>query len=527
MIHEIERSVRIRCFNRPATFKKEIARSLDVKEEEVNYIKVLKKSLDARGYYPMYHVQMKVYTGTDKYETPYRQLTLPTRLPGKSVVVCGAGPAGLFAAYTLAMSGCKPILLERGKDIHRRKKDVGLLCQEGIVNPESNYCFGEGGAGCFSDGKLYTRSNKRGDVQHILDVLVHFGADPSICYEAHPHIGSDCLPGIIEKMRNALIIAGGEVHFETRVDDFILDKANTCVGVVDQNGKEYRGAGVIIACGHSAENIYQWFYKHQYAIQGKDWAMGVRIEHPQEVIDLMQYRKPAASLDLPPAEYGFANQVEDRGVFSFCMCPGGMIIPSMTTSNRFLVNGMSGSDRSSPWANSGVIVTVRQSDADMYKEEYGPLSGLKYQQLIEERFSVANQLKAPAQKLVDFLKNEETTILEATSYPLGVWSAPLHEMLPSFMVKALQTGISEFGRKKPSYICEQAMLVGLESRTSSTVVLPRNTETLEHIQIKHLYPCGEGAGYAGGITSSAIDGVNCAQKLLWNLKREIVKSMNL
>lgn len=526
MIQEIELPIRPRCLHRQRAFYQEVARNIGVQPDEIRHIEILRQSIDGRGRFPIYRVAMRVYTEPDTYRPPFRNVQLPAMLKGKPVLVVGAGPAGLFAAYTLAMSGHKPILLERGRDVHRRKVDVGNLCQRAELDTESNYCFGEGGAGCFSDGKLYTRSNKRGDVQHILDVLIHFGADPAIAYEAHPHIGSDVLPQIVERMRNALIMAGGEVHFETRVDDFLLE-GNRCVGVRARNGKEYRASAVVLACGHSSVDIYNWFHTRGYAIEGKDWAMGVRLEHPQELIDIMQYRQRAADWELPPAEYGFSTQVGDRGVFSFCMCPGGMIIPSMTEPGRFLVNGMSGSRRASAWANAGIVVSVRQSDAEAYRAEFGPLAGLKFQQALEEKFAALDPAMAPAQRLTDFLQGRESADLPSTSYPLGAYAAPLHEILPPFIADSLREGLGEICRKRSIFYTSEAVMMGLESRTSSTVVLPRNPETFEHIQIKNLYPCGEGAGYAGGITSSAIDGVNCAHRLLWNLKREIAISMNI
>ena len=439
------------------------------------------------------------------------------------VIIIGAGPAGMFAALKLLMRGFKPVILERGKDVHARKFDMAKLSTEGVVNPDSNYCFGEGGAGTFSDGKLYTRSSKRGDIREVLHQLVLFGADPSILIDAHPHIGSDKLPIVVENIRKCIIEHGGEYHFDSRVTDIekledgsfkvTVSSPGEASGEASGEAVTYASRKVILATGHSARDIYEMFHGKGWELQAKGFALGVRVEHPQSLINKIQYHGKYQPY-MPTAEYSFVTQVLDRGVFSFCMCPGGILVPAATAEGELVLNGMSNSQRNSKWANSGVVVQIEPEDFPEYAQ-YGPLALLRFQQDIERKmFEYTGSLKAPAQRMMDFCRRIPSANLPKSSYHPGVENAPLHELLPEHVSLRLKYAFPEIGNKKMhGYYTNDALVLGVESRTSSPVRIPRDPETLEHVQIAGLYPCGEGAGYAGGIVSSALDGINCAAKI--------------
>ena len=517
---------------------------------QVKY-RIMRRSIDARNDI-LYRYRIEVYK-PDEVMPEYVLEEYKDVSAAEPVIIIGAGPAGMFAALRLLMKGLKPVILERGKDVHQRKFDMAKLSKEGLVNPDSNYCFGEGGAGTFSDGKLYTRSSKRGDIREVLHQLVRFGADPSILIDAHPHIGSDKLPIVVENIRNCIIEHGGEYHFDSRVTD-IVKKGDGSFDVIVSSGLPVAagndgksgagndgksgagndgksGAGndvasssptrsgiyssrkVILATGHSARDIYEMFDRKGWELQAKGFALGVRVEHPQSLINRIQYHGKYQPY-MPTAEYSFVTQVLDRGVFSFCMCPGGILVPAATASGELVLNGMSNSQRNSKWANSGVVVQIEPEDFPEYAQ-YGPLALLQFQKDVERKmFEYTGSLKAPAQRMMDFCRRIPSSGLPQTSYHPGAANAPLHELLPEHVSLRLKYAFPEIGNKKMhGYYTNEALLLGVESRTSSPVRIPRDPETLEHTQIAGLYPCGEGAGYAGGIVSSALDGINCAAKI--------------
>lgn len=493
-------------------------KALGVSPKIKNQLKyrILRRSIDARNDI-LYRYRVEVAKPEEVFEEyvleDYKDVS-----SAEPVIIIGAGPAGMFAALKLLMRGFKPVILERGKDVHARKFDMAKLSREGIVNPDSNYCFGEGGAGTFSDGKLYTRSSKRGDIREVLHQLVKFGADSSILIDAHPHIGSDKLPIVVENIRNCIVEHGGEYHFNSRVTDIVkLSDGSFNVVVTDPEQNEgtvtYTSKKVILATGHSARDIYEMFYQKGWEIQAKGFALGVRVEHPQSLINKIQYHGKYQPF-MPTAEYSFVTQVLDRGVFSFCMCPGGILVPAATASGELVLNGMSNSQRNSKWANSGVVVQIEPEDFPEYAQ-YGPLALLRFQQDVERKmFEYTGSLKAPAQRMMDFCRRIPSANLPKSSYYPGVENAPLHELLPEHVSLRLKYAFPEIGNKKMhGYYTNDALVLGVESRTSSPVRIPRNPETLEHTQISGLYPCGEGAGYAGGIVSSALDGINCAAKI--------------
>ena len=495
------------------------ARQCGVQEKNISYFEVMRKSLDARGSGILAKYRVMVSVKGEQIPEPFKIIPYLDCSKGEDVIIIGAGPAGLFAALALLQRGKRPVILERGKDVHARKFDTAKLSREQIVNPNSNYCFGEGGAGTFSDGKLYTRSTKKGDIRDVLYQFVKFGADPSIIIDAHPHIGSDKLPSIIEAMRNCIIEHGGEVHFNSRVFDLQQVKVGNDVKwrVVclsgDVSTSEYVAKSVILATGHSARDIYQLFYDKKWDLQAKGFALGVRAEHPQSLINNIQYHKKWQPY-LPAAEYYLVTQVENRGVFSFCMCPGGILVPSATEPGEVVLNGMSNSTRSSKWANAGIVTSVEPEDLPDY-EKYGALKVLKFQQDVERKIYSMNggNLRAPAQRMDDFVRGKLSVTLPSTSYVPGAYSAMLNEVLPGFVARRLQKAFPEFDKKMRGYYTSQSLLLAVESRTSSPVRIPRDPESLQHITLKNLYPCGEGSGYSGGIVSSAIDGINVAKKI--------------
>ena len=498
------------------TLKEAAAKALGVKPDKVGRAVVVKRSIDARGDI-LYRYRIQAYREGESYE-PFTVAPYQDVHQAKPVLVIGAGPAGMFAALKLLQRGLKPIVLERGKDVERRKADMAKLSTEGILNPDSNYCYGEGGAGAFSDGKLYTRSSKRGDIREVLYQLVNFGAKEDILIDAHPHIGTDRLPEIVKNIRRCIEEHGGEYHFDSKVTDIERD-ARSGPGVtftVRCGEKEYRADKVILATGHSARDIYELFLSKGWALEAKGFALGVRVEHPQWQINQIRYHGKYQP-EMPTAEYSFVQQVEGRGVFSFCMCPGGILVPSSTEEETVVLNGMSNAARNSKWANAGVVVQIEPGDQP---EKYqGPFALMDYQRDIERAMykwcrehGAKHPFTAPAQRMKDFCRAVVSKDLPKTSYHPGTLSAPLHELLPEHVSMRLRRAFPQVDRQMHGYYTNDALLLGTESRTSSPVRLPRDPETLEHVDVPGLYPCGEGAGYAGGIVSSALDGINCAEK---------------
>ena len=494
----------------PKLMRQAVARQLGVGIDSLEELHVTRRTLDCRRRNAIYHTEISL--GQTSPINPMRLASLPASAP--RVIVVGAGPAGLFAALRCLELGMRPVIVERGKPVEERKYDIARLAREKQVDPNSNWCFGEGGAGTYSDGKLYTRSTKRGDVGAVLRTFVAHGADPDIMLDAHAHIGTDRLSGIISNMRHAIEEAGGEYHFHSRVTDLIVRDGSVC-GVTDATGNAIEGQAVILATGHSARDIYSMFFNHGWLLEAKPFALGVRVEHPQDLINEIQYHDKGYSKYLPPAAYSLTTQVGSHGVFSFCMCPGGVIVPAATADGQQVVNGMSNSRRNSPYANSGIAVTVSLNEELGIRNEelLSPLALLHFQQEVEQRMFHAggDAINAPAQRLVDFLRRRPSSRLNKTGYMGDTVSAPLHELLPPFVVESLIQGFQDFDRKMHGFITEEASLLAVESRTSSPVRIPRDKETLQHPQLQGLYPCGEGAGYAGGIVSSALDGIRCAE----------------
>ena len=490
--------------------EQEVARSQNIKKNDISEVVVLKRSIDARKTKVKIQLKVEVFQ-SDESPTPLNiDRNYQDVKNSEEVIIIGAGPAGLFAALKLIEKGKKPIIVERGKDVRKRRRDIASINKEHIVDNDSNYCFGEGGAGTYSDGKLYTRSKKRGSVIEILKTLVFHGANENILVDAQPHIGTNKLPNIISNMKQTILDCGGEVHFETKVVDLIIENS-TIHGVVTENGDSIKAKNTILATGHSARDIFLLLNKKEVEISYKPFAMGVRLEHPQSIIDKIQYSKNDRGEYLPPASYKIVTQVKDRGVYSFCMCPGGFIVPAATNSGEIVVNGMSPSKRNSVYANSGIVVEVKDEDLKPY-EKYGPLKGLMFQMEVEKKAceNTPNFQIAPSQRMVDFVNDKLSGSLNATSYQPGILSTKMSDILPATINSSLQEGFKTFGQKMNGFLTNQANIVGIESRTSSPVLIPRNPETLQHNQIKNLFPCGEGAGYAGGIVSAAIDGEKCA-----------------
>ncbi|MBK8580935.1 MAG: FAD-binding protein [Flavobacteriales bacterium] len=497
----------------PSLVRDAAAEACSLKAKDVRGAKVLKRSIDARSKLPLVRLRVEVSTEEEFPDTPPAPPVLADVSKATPVIIVGCGPAGLFAALGCIERGLKPIILERGKEVRARRRDLALINREHVVDPDSNYCFGEGGAGTYSDGKLYTRSVKRGDVAGVLKTLTAFGAPEDILVDAHPHIGTNKLPGIVTAMREAIIAAGGEVRFETRVTDFILHNGKIH-GVRSANGDAILGHAVVLATGHSARDIFTLLHANGIRIEAKPFAMGVRIEHPQAVIDRMQYHCDVRDPYLPPASYSAVQQVGGRGVYSFCMCPGGIIAPCATAPGEVVVNGWSPSKRNNPFANSGIVVAVDPAtDIPGKTNASDPLAGMEWQREVEQNTWRAGgeRQSAPAQRLVDFLEKRNSIDLPTCSYPPGIVSASLDDVLPAIVAKSLRDGLKAFGEKMRGYRTNEAVLVAVESRTSSPVRIPRDRDTLEHPEVNGLYPCGEGAGYAGGIVSAALDGLRVAE----------------
>jgi len=471
-------------------------------------LRIHKRSIDARA--RQVRIQLRVEVSRDEPLGPVAIAppTLPDVSRAPTILIVGAGPAGLFAALRAIELGVRPIVLERGKDVRARRHDVAAIAQRHVVDPDSNYCFGEGGAGAYSDGKLYTRSVKRGDVGAVLRTLVAYGASPDILVDAHPHVGTNKLPRVIASIRQAIEASGGEVRMGARVTDLVLSDG-AVRGVVLASGEELPGARVILATGHSARDVFELLHRRGLAIERKDFALGIRIEHPQSVIDGIRYHAAPRDPHLPPASYSAVQQVDGRGVYAFCMCPGGIIAPCATAQDEIVTNGWSPSKRNNPFANSGIVVEVRAAGT-----EGGPLSGMRYQRAIEHAAWVAGGKTqvAPAQRMIDFIEGRFSTTLPACSYPPGVTSHRVDELLPPEIAQRLQRGLRAFGRSMKGYLTNDAVVVAVESRTSSPVRVPRDVATLEHVAVRGLFPCGEGAGYAGGIVSAAIDGMRCVER---------------
>ena len=485
-----------------------VAASLNIQPKNISAVKVLKRSIDARGRKVVYRMQVQVFLN-EVYQPEIFTVNYPDVQFGRPVIIVGAGPAGLFAALQCIQSGLKPVIIERGKDVKQRRRDLANINKQGLVNPESNYCFGEGGAGTYSDGKLYTRSTKRGDVNQVLKMFVAHGADENILIDARPHIGTNKLPQIITAMRETILNAGGEILFDTKVTALLVEFGKI-KGVKLANGEKLTSDAVILATGHSARDVFEMLHHQNILIEAKPFALGVRIEHPQEIIDRAQYHCEYRGPDLPPSYYNLVEQVDDRGVFSFCMCPGGIIAPCATEANEIVVNGWSPSKRNNPFANSGTVVQINMED--VAGDDNDPFKMLHFQQQIEHAAFVAGggNLVAPGQRMVDFVEGRLSNDLPVNSYLPGTKSTELKEVLPQWIHKRLQKALPAFGKKMKGYYTNEAILVGVESRTSSPVKVPRDKETLQHPQVQGLFPCGEGAGYAGGIISAAIDGINCA-----------------
>lgn len=506
-----------------------VARDKGLDARTIKAVRTLKRSIDARQRIIYVNLTVRLYINELPTDDEYTHTYYPMVDDGPEVIVVGAGPGGLFAALRLIELGCRPIVVERGKDVHTRKRDIARISREHTVDPESNYSFGEGGAGAYSDGKLYTRSKKRGNVEKILNVFCQHGASTTILSDAHPHIGTDKLPRVIENMRETIRRSGGEVHFETRMDRLIIE-SNRIVGIETNTGRSFHGP-VILATGHSARDVYRHLYASGIDIEAKGIAVGVRLEHPAELIDQIQYHnKNGRGRYLPAAEYSFVNQVDGRGVYSFCMCPGGAVVPAASGPEQIVVNGMSASHRNSRWSNSGMVVEIRPEDISLidntqvtndncpstFNTQHStthPLAMLHLQEELERQCWMQGNRRqtAPAQRMVDFTRRKLSYDLPSSSYSPGLISSPLHFWMPEFISSRLQRGFEHFGRTSRGFLTNEATVIGIETRTSAPIRIIRDRETLQHITVSGLFPCGEGAGYAGGIVSAGIDGEHCAE----------------
>ncbi len=512
MIKEIQTRVSPQVAATESLLKNHLAEEYAIDQRTITATRILKRSIDARHRNIFINLRVRMYINEQPTDDEYTHTEYPDVYGAKPVVIVGAGPGGLFAALRVIERGYRPIVVERGKNVRDRKKDLSAITKTQKVDPESNYCFGEGGAGAYSDGKLYTRSKKRGDTEKILNVFCQHGASTSILADAHPHIGTDKLPAVIESMRNTILRCGGEVHFQTKMTRLtVSDDEVTGIEAVDlTNGNEmtFRGP-VILATGHSARDVYRYLADTGIDIEAKGIAVGVRLEHPAELIDSIQYHnKNGRGKYLPAAEYSFVTQVEGRGVYSFCMCPGGFVIPAATDKQQIVVNGMSPSNRGTQWSNSGMVVEVRPEDIP----GDGPLKVMDFQEGLERDCWTNGNMKqtAPAQRMADFVKSKLSYDLPKASYTPGLISSPLHFWLPPMISKRLQQGFKKFDTMSHGFLTNEAALIAVETRTSSPVRILRDRETLQHVRIRGLFPCGEGAGYAGGIVSAGVDGERCA-----------------
>lgn len=486
---------------------------LTIKRSSEFTIEKLRRSVDARSRNPLINLSLRIFIDeSPEPESPYKA-SLRDVSSSPEVIIVGSGPAGYFAALELIELGFRPVIFDRGKDVRARRKDLRSIQQYGVVNPDSNYCFGEGGAGTYSDGKLYTRSHKRGDIRKALRIFTEHGASSEILIDAHPHIGSNKLPGVVQNIRKTITDLGGEINFNSAVTGLII-KNSKVAGVIINNSEERLASSAILSAGHSARDIFYLLNRMSIRIEAKPFAMGMRIEHPQELIDEIRYRQKPRSMHLPPASYNLTTQVYGRGVYSFCMCPGGLIVPAATSPGEIVVNGMSMSRRSSEFANAGIVVSITEQDLRPYYS-HGELRGLEFQKDLESTFFKCGDgsQKAPAQRITDFLEHRLSSTLGKTSYIPGVHSYMLAKLLPEQISRSLKIALKNFEKKMKGFITEEACFVGLESRTSSPVRIPRDKDSLEHVEVSGLYPCGEGAGYAGGIISAALDGQNVARAL--------------
>ncbi|MGF1636054.1 MAG: NAD(P)/FAD-dependent oxidoreductase [Cyclobacteriaceae bacterium] len=499
-----------------------------IHSEDTMNIRTIKRAIDARQRQIKVNLDVEVFWG----EQPPPLLQFGTHYPklasqAKKAIIVGAGPAGMFAALRLIELGIKPILLERGKDVRSRRRDLAAINKEQLVNPNSNYCFGEGGAGTYSDGKLYTRSKKRGDIRRILEIFTAHGAKEEILYDAHPHIGTNKLPQIVQQLRESILKAGGEVYFSTRLSDIIIEQ-NKIKGAITACGRTFEAEAMILATGHSARDIFSLLKAKNVLIEAKPFALGVRIEHPQQLIDRIQYRCETRPDYMPASSYALVHQAlwngKDKGVFSFCMCPGGFIVPSATAPGEVVVNGMSPSRRNSQFANSGIVVAVELQDIPEFAH-FGDLATLEFQKFVEQKACqiAGGGQQAPAQLMTEFVQQKSSSMLLPTSYQPGLVATEIEDVLPPFIAQSLRQGLRAFGKKMNGYLSDQAQLIGVESRTSSPVRIPRDRDSFQHPEIQGLYPCGEGAGYAGGIVSAAMDGERCAEKLFEHYQQKSIR----
>ena len=494
--------------------KKMVSENLKIDISRISHVVVLRRSIDARNSNIRFNLGVNVFIDEPIPQIQKTQFAYPDVSKSPQVLIVGAGPAGLFAALHLIELGFKPVIFERGKMVSERKRDIASIHGEQLINPDSNYGFGEGGAGTFSDGKLYTRSKKKGDVRKILEVLNFHGAQDEILIDAHPHIGTNILPRVIVAIRNTILNAGGEINFNSRVTKLVI-RNQEARGVILRDGSVIDGIGVILATGHSSRDIYNMLHESDILLEAKPFAVGVRVEHPQELIDKIQYHGAGRGAYLPAAAYSFVEQVNDRGIYSFCMCPGGVIVPAATAPGELVLNGMSPSDRGGRFANSGMVMEIRPGDIPLSKKGNPIFTGLHFQEELEQQcFRMAGNTQfAPAQRLSDFVSGHRSSGLPQTSYLPGLIESPLHDWLPGFVGMGLREGLKQIGRKTKGYLTNEGVVLGVETRTSSPVRIPRDMQTLEHVQIRRLFPCGEGSGYSGGIMSSAVDGERVAESL--------------